>query len=258
MPTIPQRAPRLGRALAIAVLLLLVVPAFARAQACGTAPAKTSRHLGTEYATSSVGNLGAIDSTLWLSSAGASLALPANPLGVLGTPGKGVARSRGLLRLAYAEGLMDARSDTSGRTDSRFRRAGVLYQVEQELAPMVKHVFVCGRVGATYLTTAPSARLPRAMVHVPIELELAYTYTIGGVAFTPHVTPGFAWFIEKRDARTATSTDRALNANVGRDIYAAGGASVRLGRLVLGGEYRYNDRLAQDAGEIVTTAGVWF
>lgn len=263
MSTLPRRdaafarAALLSRALLLALILLLALPMLAGAQPCGTAPARTTRYLGTDYATSRVGDIAAIDTTLWLSSAGASLALPANPLGVLGS-GK-AAKGRGLLRLAYAEGFMDARSDTVGSTDSRYRRAGMHYTVEQELLPMVKHLYACGRVGATYLTTAPSARLPRTVVHVPIELTLAYTYAIGGaVALTPHLTPGLAWFTEKRDARTAPSTDPVRNANAGRDLYLGVGASVRLGRLVLGGEYRLSDHLAQDAAQLVTTAGVWF
>ena len=263
MSTIPRRdaaftrAALVARALLVALLLLLGLPVLAHAQACGTAPAKTTRHLGTEYATSRVGDIAAIDTTLWLSSAGAALALPANPLGVLGS-GK-AAKGRGLLRLAYAEGYMDARSDTVGSTDARYRRAGLHYTVEQELLPMVKRLYACGRVGATYLTTAPSARLPRTVVHVPIELTLAYTYPIGSaVALTPHLTPGLAWFTEKRDARTAPTTDPARNANAGRDISLGIGASIRLGRLVLGGEYRLSDHLAQDAAQLVTTAGIWF
>ena len=251
------RAGLLSRAVLLALFLLLALPVLAGAQACGTAPAKTTRHLGTEYASSRVGDIAAIDTTLWLSSVGASLALPANPLGVLGT-GK-AAKGRGLLRLAYAEGFTDARSDTVGIADSRFRRAAVHYTVEQELLPKMKHLYACGRVGATYLTTAPSARLPRTLVHVPIEMTLAYTYAIGGaVALTPHVTPGIAWFTEKRDARTAPSTDPVRNANAGRDLYVGAGASIRLGRLVMTAEYRVSDHLAQDAAQLVTGAGVWF
>jgi hypothetical protein len=244
---IASSAPILARS-AVATTLIAWGALPAAAQECGDLSPKQHTLLSGHYAATQMTSMDSTWGEVWRTEVGGTLGVTVNPLGLLDK------KTRGVLSGGYAYGRTDYRSEPSGLLDRSYHRAYGRFSVEQDI-PLVKGLKVCASIGGSG-TLNEDDHFPMLWVSVPVTGTVAYTYSIAGITATAWLSPTAAYFWSRSSYTGLGGTWQNIDA--GRDIQAAAGATVRMGRIAVSGSVRALDHELQNNLQMLVRTTVMY